>query len=72
MAKARIIKRTGPSGRVQYIIQQKHGLFWWWWIDAWLNSLSAAACRDNFDTLDEAKKNLCYFDGTKSKEEVVF
>ena len=70
--KARIIKRTGPDGRVQYIIQQKHSLFRWWWVDAWLNSLCGASCLDYFDTLDEAKKNLCYFDGTETKEKVVF
>ena len=72
MSKARIIKRTGPDGRVQYIIQQRHSLFRWWWVDAWVESLCGAACQDSFNTLDNAKKNLCYFDGTKSKEEVVF
>lgn len=72
MAKCRIIKRTNPDGRIHYVIQQKHDLFRWWWVDGWINSLSGASCRDSWDTLDEAKKNLCYFDGSKVKEEVVF
>lgn len=69
--KTRIIKRTGPDGRVQYIIQQKHFLFRWWWVDAWLNSSCGAYCTDDFDTLEEAQANLCYFDGTPCKETVV-
>ena len=64
--KARIIKRTLPGGYVIYVIQQKHFLFRWWWVDAWLNSWSGADCKDSFDTLEEAKNNLCYFDGTKA------
>ena len=69
--KVRIIKRTGVDGRVQYVIQQKHHLFRWQWVDAWLNSLSGASCRDSFDTLEQAKKNLCYFDGSVPTDEVV-
>jgi hypothetical protein len=69
--KARIIKRTGPAGDVCYVIQQKHFLFRWWWVDAWLNSGCGAACRDSFLTLEDAQRNLCYFDGTQTKEEVV-
>jgi len=68
--KARIIKRTGPDGKESYVIQQRHFLFRWW-VDAWINSSCGAACRDYFDTLDEALENLCYFDGTPSREEVV-
>ena len=69
--KTRIIKRTGPSGNVRYVIQQKHFLFRWWWVDAWVNSIDGAWCTDDFATLEEAEANLCYFDGTKCKEEVV-
>ena len=72
MVKCRIIKRTLPDGRVEYVIQQKHSLFKWWWVDAWINSWSGAACQGSFSTLEEAQKNLCYFDGTKCKEEVVW
>lgn len=69
--KVRIVKRTHVDGRVSYVIQQKHWLFRWMWTDAWVNSLCGASCRDYFSTLEEAQKNLCYFDGTDSKEEVV-
>lgn len=67
--KARIIKRTLVDGQVRYVIQQKHFLFRWWWVDAednyggWVN--------DEFYNLEDAQRNLCYFDGTRVKEEVV-
>ena len=67
--KARIIKRTFPDGRISFVIQQKHFLFRWWWVDAWVNA--GVECEDSFDTLEEAKKNLCYYDGTKTKEELI-
>ena len=67
MKKTRIIKRTF-NDRTQYIIQQKHFLFRWWWVDAWINSIDGAWCQDDFDTLAEAKANLCYFDGSKATE----
>lgn len=69
--KTRIIERTGPEGSRCYVIQQKHFLFRWWWVDAWVNSLDGASCRDSFSTLDEARANLCYFDGTKTVDKVV-
>ena len=69
--KARIIKRTSPGGDISYVIQQKHFLFRWLWVDAWVNSLSGASCEDSFSTLEEAQKNLPYFDGTKWKEEPI-
>ena len=69
--KARIVKKTFPDGRITYTIQQKHFLFRWLWVDAWINSSAGAACLDSFSTLEEAKRNLCYFDGTKTKIEVV-
>lgn len=56
MKKARIIERTAPDGNKKYVIQQKHFLFRWWWVDAWLNF--------PFRSLEEAEKNLCWFDGT--------
>ena len=71
MKKVRIIKRTGVDDIVEYVIQQKHFLFRWWWVDAWVNSTCGAFCTDSFSTMEEAKKNLCYFDGTKTKEEVI-
>lgn len=71
MKKVRIIQRTMPSGRVEYTIQQRHFVFFWWWVDAWMNSGSGASCKDTWNTLEEAQKNLCYFDGTKIIEKVV-
>lgn len=71
MKKVRIIERTLPSGRINYVIQQKHFLFRWWWVDAWINSMDGAWCTDSFNTLEDAEKNLCYFDGTKVIEKIV-
>jgi len=70
MKKVRIVKRTGVDGRIQYIIQQKHFLFYWGWVDAWLNSSCGASCKDYFDTFKEAEDNLCYFDGSAHIDEV--
>jgi hypothetical protein len=67
--KARIIKRTNVDGRVEFVIQQRHFLFFWWWVDAWMNH--SACTIDSFSTLEEAKKHLCYFDGSKGKEEII-
>ncbi len=67
MTKARIIKRTHPSGRVEYVIQQRHWLFRWWWVDAWVGS----SCWSSFSTLDQAKLNLWMFDGSKPVDQVV-
>jgi hypothetical protein len=69
--KCRIIERTGPNGHVEFTIQQKHFLFRWMWVDAWINSWDGASCVDSYNTLKEAKRNLCYFDGTRCKEKVV-
>ena len=68
MKKARIIKRTMPDGRVKFTILQKHFLFFWWWVDAWVNNDVSTV--DSFSTLEEAKKELCWFDGTKIKQEI--
>lgn len=69
--KCRIIERTNVDGSINYIIQQKHFLFFWLWVDAWVNNSSGASCNDSFSSLDEAKKNLCFFDGKKVKERVI-
>lgn len=71
MTKSRIVERTYPNGKIAYVIQQKHFLFKWLWVDAWINSCDGASCRDNFSTLEEARKHLCYFDGTKISEKVI-
>jgi hypothetical protein len=69
MKKCRIVKRTGPTGHVQYVIQQKHFLFRWMWVDAWMNT--GTYDRDSFFTMEEAIEHLPYYDGTPTKEEVV-
>lgn len=71
MKKVRIVKRTLPGGLVRYVIQQRHFLFFWWWVDAWMNSSCGADCKDYFDSYEEAKENLCYFDRSKTVEEVM-
>lgn len=74
--KTRIVERIGFNGDVQYVIQQKRFLFFWWaWIDAFISYNSArprkSESRNYFGSLEEAEKNLCYFDGSSPKERVV-
>ena len=66
---SRIIKRTNVDGIVEFVIQQRHFIFFWWWVDAWVNN--DVATQDSFYTLEEAKNNLCYFNGSKVKEEII-
>jgi hypothetical protein len=70
--KVRIVERTNPAGYKTYEIQQKHFLFRWMWVDAWINSWQGASCNSTFYTLEDAKKHLCYFDGTKCTQTVVY
>jgi hypothetical protein len=70
MKKTRIIKTIHLDGSETFTIQQKHFIFWWWWVDAWINS-SSSWTKDTFKTLNEAKNNLKYFDGSKPKKEIV-
>jgi hypothetical protein len=65
--KVRIIERTSPSARKSYVIQQRHFLFRWWWVDV----MDDACCRYSYNTLEEARLNLCWFDGTKHADKVV-
>lgn len=69
--KCRIVQRDYVDGRVSFVIQQKHFIFRWHWIDAWINSSSGASCLNTFVTLEEAKNNLCYFDGSSHKDKVI-
>ena len=72
MKKIRILKTTNEcDGSSSYTIQEKHFLFRWWWVDAWINSWDGAMCTDTFSTLEEAKKNLCYFNGIAHPTEVM-
>lgn len=68
MNKVRIVKRTNVDGVITYIIQQKHFIFRWWWVDAWVNNAVDAKCK--FSSLEEAKCNLYYFNGSKAVIEV--
>lgn len=61
--------RIKKEGHEQYVIQQKHFIFFWLWVDAWINSSAGAYCIDTFDTLEEAESNLHYFDGSKITNE---
>ena len=67
MKKARVIERTDIDGRVHYVIQRK---YLWWWGDA-IILYSNHSRTASFDTLEQAKRHLCYFDGTKVKERII-
>ena len=69
--KVRIIERTAPNKSKTYVIQKRHFLFRWWWVDAWINSPYGAECQDTFSTLEEAQRNLCWFDGTPYTDRVM-
>ena len=68
MGRARIVERTGVDGNVTYVIQTRHWPFWWW-VDAWVNRDPHTI--DTFSTLEAAKANLCYFDGSVPVDKVV-
>jgi len=76
MKKVRIVERTSIYGSVTYVIQRRYNLFAWsWWDDA--SSYDSFISLDprsknTFSSLEEAKRNLCYFDGTKVQEKIVF
>ena len=67
----RIIKTTLPNGREFYTIEQKKKRFFggYKWKEA---SLYGDEClRSLYETLEEAQENLCWYDGTETKREVV-
>lgn len=61
--KARIVEITYPDKTVRYQIQQRHWLFRWLWVGSSINTYDWV--NDTYRTLTEAKKNLCWHDGTK-------
>jgi len=67
--KARIIERTFPDGTVKYYIQKKC-LWWWYEVFKW-NAEFDMHFIISFKTLEEARQNLCYFDGTQCIDTVV-
>lgn len=70
MRQSRIVKRTCCNGQVVYVIQVKHFLFRCW-ADAWTSRIDGVYFMDTFPTLEEARRNVCYFDGTPARDEVV-
>lgn len=64
--KVRIIERTYQDGTIRYVIQTTSRLFRVWrdgdgkWLTNYRNY--------TFRSLEEAKKNICYFDGTKIRD----
>jgi len=73
MSKCRIIERTHPSGRKEWMIQQKHWLLRWRWVDASANSsLGKDGPIDHFRTFEEAKASLWMFDGSKPTDKIVW
>lgn len=69
MKKCRIVERKHVDGRITYVIQQKHFLFRWWWVDAWMNN--DASTKDEFNTVEDARKHLCYFDNSKNIDTII-
>lgn len=57
--KARIVERTRQNGTKKYLIQRR---FLFWWFDSG---------EFEYDSLAEAKKKLCFYDGTKIVDRVV-
>jgi hypothetical protein len=66
----RIIKNTLPNGREFYTIEQKKKRFFggykWKEVSIWDGWV-----RTTYPTLEEAQENLCWYDGTETKREVV-
>lgn len=56
--KSRIVERTRQNGTKKYLIQTRV-LFWWFDIDY------------EYDSLAEAKKKMCFHDGTRIVDRVV-
>jgi hypothetical protein len=62
--KVRIIERTELNGNKIFVIQQK---FIFFWDDAYCPQKSSS-----FNSLEDAKMNLKYFNGTEPVEKVVY
>lgn len=63
--KTRIIERLYPDGRVTFVVQQKHWLFFWLWVDASSNYSGCCPPIDELYSLEEATKAGWRFDGSK-------
>jgi hypothetical protein len=71
MSAVRIVERTHPGGRVEYLIQVPHWLFRWMWVDPWVNEESAYSAKTSFRSLEEAKENLWMFDGSEPIDKII-
>lgn len=68
----RIVERTKPDGSTSFVIQVKGGLlFGFRFVDASLTAISGQYGGDEYGTLEEAQKNLCWWDGTRCTDKVV-
>lgn len=69
MRQCRIIERIDIDGRHEYVIQKKLWIFGWRWCDAanWTNTYKS----DTYKTIEDARRNLCHFDGSKPREFVI-
>lgn len=68
----RIVERTFPTGKLEYVIQTKR------WFGAWLDASFDVIggwdydVKDSFPTLIEAKENLKHFGNPIINEKVVY
>ena len=65
--KCRIVERTNIDGSLTYVIQTRHLILRWLWQDGSLSSFRPYT----YECLEDAQKNLCYFDGTRNKDRVI-
>jgi len=70
-SRLRIIKRTKPNGSIVYVVQKNHFIFRRYWYDFFTYS-GQVWNDDEYNSLEEAEKDLIYFDGSKSTDEVIF
>lgn len=71
MKKARIVERTYPDGRTRWVIQTRHWLFRSRWVDGWLDRCWLPGVTTSYSTLESARANLCWYDGTQTTERVI-
>jgi hypothetical protein len=66
----RIIKTTRPDGSEYYTIEQKKKRFFggYKWKEA---GIWEGLIRTTYKTLEDAQSDLCWYDGTETKTEVV-
>lgn len=70
-ATVRIVERTYLDGDVQWVIQRRGWLFRWVWSDVLL-AHNGKHLSPSYSSLEEAKKYLCYVDGTQDMDKVVY